>query len=87
MDNFAKQATRPDLVLCDLSAAPLVDMHGAQMLVELHRELAAAGCRLQLVEARSSVRDRLRLEGVEDQVGRVNRFTTVAEALDDRKLW
>jgi hypothetical protein len=38
---------------------------------------------LQVVEARSSVRDRLRVEGVDEQLGGVNRFTTVADAVDE----
>jgi hypothetical protein len=38
---------------------------------------------LRLVEARSKVRDMLRLEGVETKVRRIDRFTTLAEAIDD----
>jgi MFS superfamily sulfate permease-like transporter len=67
----------------DLSATPYVDMHGAQMLAELAGELTAAGIRLQAVEARSSVRDRLRNEGVEEKLGGINRFTSVADAVDN----
>jgi hypothetical protein len=37
---------------------------------------------LQTVEARSSVRDRLRQEGLDAKLGGVNRFTTVADVLD-----
>lgn len=77
------RALRPKLVICDLSAAPHVDMQSAQMLAELHGELAAMGCRLQIVEARASVRDTLRREGVEAKAGDINRFTSVADAVDD----
>ena len=73
------EATR--LVVLDLSAAPYVDMHGAHMLEELAGELRSRGVRLQVVEARSSVRDRLRAEGVDGALGGVNRFTTVADAV------
>ena len=34
------------------------------------------------VEPRSSVRDRLRREGVDSKLGGVNRFTTVADVID-----
>jgi hypothetical protein len=34
------------------------------------------------VEARSSVRDMLRVEGVEEKVGRIDRFTMLADAID-----
>ncbi len=77
------RALRPKLVICDLSAAPHVDMQSAQMLAELHGELTALGCRLQIVEARASVRDTLRREGVEAKTGDINRFTSVADAVDD----
>jgi high affinity sulfate transporter 1 len=76
------EATPPKLVLLDLSAAPYVDMHAAHMLAELAGEFTAAGIRFQAVEARSSVRDRLRNEGVEEKLGGINRFTSVADALD-----
>ena len=46
-------------------------------------ELKADGIRLQTVEARSSVRDRLRGEGLEEQLGGINRFTSVADAVDN----
>jgi len=36
--------------------------------------------RFQAVEARSSVRDRLRDEGVDNKLGGINRFMTVADA-------
>ena len=48
-------------------------------------ELAAAGIRVQAVEARSSVRERLRREGLEAKLGGVNRFTSVADAVDEFK--
>lgn len=69
-------------VVCDLSTSPLLDVAGAEMLRTLHAELAKRGIPLCLVEARSSVRDMLRVEGVEDKVGRVDRFTTLADAID-----
>jgi high affinity sulfate transporter 1 len=71
----------PKLVVLDLSASPYVDMHGAQRLGELAEELTAAGIRVQAVEARSSVRDRLRGEGIEEKLGTINRHMTVAETV------
>jgi hypothetical protein len=46
-------------------------------------ELRTLGVRLQVVEARSGVRDRLNSEGLEERIGRANRFVTVADALDE----
>lgn len=82
LDAFRRAPERPKLVLCDLSAAPRVDMAGAEMLGHLCDEIAQAGSRLQVVEARAAVRDTLRLHGVEAKTGRIDRFTTVADAID-----
>jgi high affinity sulfate transporter 1 len=71
------------LAVCDLSTSPHVDLAGAQMLMGLYEELASANVRLQIVEARASVRDRLQAEGVEDKVGRIGRFRSLADAVDD----
>lgn len=72
----------PKLVVLDLSAAPRMDMHSALMLGGLADELNAAGIRMQAVDARASVRERLRNEGVDTKLGAVNRFTTVADAVE-----
>jgi MFS superfamily sulfate permease-like transporter len=82
LDRVRAATPPPKLVVLDLSAAPHVDMHAAHMLAELAGELTAAGTRVQAVEARSSVRDRLRSEGVEDKLGGINRFTSVADAAE-----
>ena len=70
-------------VVCDLSASPLIDLAGADMLKALELELRAMNIQLHVVEARSSVRDKLRTEGLEDRLGkRIDRFTTVADLVD-----
>ena len=75
--------TPPMLVVLDLSAAPRVDLQSAQALGDLANELTAKGFQFQPVEARSSVRDRLRNEGVHDKLGGINRFRSVADAVED----
>jgi sulfate permease, SulP family len=72
----------PRAVICDLSAAPFVDLGGAEMLMHLEAELRAMGVRLHVVEAHSAVRDKLRIEGIEDRIGRIDRFTSVADIVD-----
>lgn len=81
-ERVRSEATLPRLVILDLSAAPYVDMQSAHTLAGMAAELEAAGVRLQVVEARSSVRDRLRAEAVDARLGGVNRFTTVADAVE-----
>ncbi|OAI57118.1 DNA repair protein [Verrucomicrobiaceae bacterium SCGC AG-212-N21] len=75
-------AEPPKLVLLDLSAAPHVDLQAAQTLCSLHGDLVSSGAQFQIVEAHAAVRDTLRLEGLEDRVGRINRVTSVADAVD-----
>ncbi len=73
---------RPRLVLGDLSTSPYVDVAGARMLRELYEELSAAGVTLRLAEARSGVRDLLRVEGLEERVGYFGRRVSVDDVLE-----
>ena len=68
-------------VVIDLSAAAHVDVQGAHQLAALAEDLATQGKSVRVVEARASVRDRLHLEGVDERLGGVNRFSTVADVL------
>ena len=70
------------VVICDLSTSPYIDVAGARMLLSLHAELTKRGIGFRLVEAHSAVRDMLRIEGVEEIVGRIDRFTSLAEAIE-----
>jgi SulP family sulfate permease len=76
------EPTTPKLVVLDLSAAARVDMQSAHTLATMAEELTAKGIQFHAVEPRSSVRDRLRHEGVDNKLGGVNRFTTVADMID-----
>jgi len=76
------EATPPKLIVLDLSAAPIVDMQSAHALATMADELITKGIQFHAVEPRSSVRDRLRREGVDIKLGGINRFTTVADVID-----
>ena len=82
LDRMRKEAVPPSLVVLDLSAAPYVNLHSAHALAGLADELHKAGSSLQVVEARSGVRDRLRQERLDRRLGGINRFTSVADAVD-----
>ena len=71
------------LVVLDLSASPHVDLQSAQTLAVLAEELTAREILFQVVEARSSVRDRLRAEGVDEKVGAINHFRSVAQVIEE----
>lgn len=84
-DRVRAAVAPPKLVVLDLSAAPYVDLQSAHTLAGLAGELAALGVRLQVVEARSAVRERLRREGLDSRLGGIDRFTTVADVVDEFK--
>lgn len=69
------------LVVCDLSTSPYVDLGGARMLTKLSSELGARGVSLRLAEARATVRDILREEGLDAKAGPISRRTTVVDAI------
>src|SRR3974390_667033 len=73
------------LAVCDLSASPFVDLAGARMLHELHRELAAHRIALRIVGARGRVRDLLRADGLSGKVGGLDRGVTLASILAGRE--
>jgi sulfate permease, SulP family len=78
------RATAPStirLAVCDLSAAPYLDLAGSRMLRELHAELAGRGVALRVVGAHGAVRDLLRADGVEEKVGGLDRTATVETML------
>ena len=76
------EAIPPKLVILDFSAAPMVDMQSAHTLASMADELTAMSIQFHAVEPRSSVRDRLRREGVDIKMGGIDRFTTVADVID-----
>jgi sulfate permease, SulP family len=82
LERARAEATRPRLVVLDLSAAPHVDLQSAHALAALADELTASGIQVRTVEARSSVRDRLRREGVDARLGAADRTTSVADVVE-----
>ncbi len=81
-DRVRAEPDAPKLVIIDLSAAAVVDLQSAHTLAGLADELRAEGIRVQVVEARSSVRERLRGEGLDQRLGGISRFTSVADVVD-----
>ncbi len=71
------------VVVCDLSTSPYVDIAGARMLMRLHKELGARGIKFRVVEAHAEVRDILRGEGLEEHIGRISRGVAMADVLGE----
>jgi sulfate permease, SulP family len=82
LDRVRQAPVPPRLVVLDLSAAPYVDLQSAHALAGLADELGKVGSSLRVVEARAGVRDRLHGEGLDTRLGGVDRFMSVADALD-----
>jgi MFS superfamily sulfate permease-like transporter len=59
-----------------------IDLSGARMLAKLSDDLAERGAILRLAETHAEVRDLLRAEDLEAKVGRIDRFTSVADAVE-----
>jgi sulfate permease, SulP family len=55
------------------------------MLATLQKDLADRAVRLRIVEAHAEVRDILRAEGLEAQMGKISRRHTVADAVDEHR--
>jgi SulP family sulfate permease len=68
-------------VVCDLSAAPRMDLAGARMLAELNRNLSDRGIALTVVSAHGSVRDLLRAEGLDQIIEGIARGVALADVL------
>jgi SulP family sulfate permease len=83
VDRVRAETPPPKLVIIDLSAAPMVDLQSVHSLAGVADELRASGIRVQVVEARSSVRERLRAEGLDARLGGIDRFTSVADVVDN----
>jgi len=69
------------LVVCDLSASPVMDLAGVRMLRKLRSVLTTHGIRFAIVGPHGRVRDLLRREGFADLIGGVARFETLEAVL------
>ncbi|GGJ21532.1 SulP family inorganic anion transporter [Neoroseomonas lacus] len=77
----AQPAGSVRLVVCDLSAAPHLDLAAVAMLRKLHATLGGQGIRLAVTGPHGEVRDLLRRDGFSDLVGGINRDVTLDAVL------
>jgi MFS superfamily sulfate permease-like transporter len=69
-------------VLGQCSNHPYIDLSGARTLAKLSDDLAERGAILRLGETHAETRDLLRAEDLETRVSRIDRFTSVADAVE-----
>jgi high affinity sulfate transporter 1 len=72
-----------ELVVLYLEATPILDITGADMLADIHRQLANRGIALKLAKATGPVRDVLRAEGFEDFMGKIEADATVSKVIKE----
>ncbi len=82
VSDHLRQSRDVNLVVCDLSASPYVDLAGSSMLHRLHDELARQGIALRIVGAHGWVRELLRADGLAEKVGGLDRALTLHNVLD-----
>src|SRR5215204_116666 len=84
---LARLASQPPgsvrLVVCDLSAAPHLDLAAVGMLRKLHATLEGQGIRLTVAGPHGEVRDLLRREGFADVLGGIARIATLEAILTE----
>lgn len=81
LNHTYRQETQPRLIVLDLSASAYVDLQAAHTLLDLAHKLKASGIEVQTVEAHAAVRDRLRTEGVDVELGELDRRRTLADVV------
>ena len=74
---------KPELMVIDLSSANYVDASGARYLMQLEEDLENSGIKLRVVEALGSVRDTLRAEGLENEIGHISRKVSIQDILEE----
>ena len=82
-DLINKRQGKLELLILDLSSANYVDVPGARFLIQLEDELKKKGIGFRIVDALGRVRDILRAEGMENEIGHISRRMTINEILED----
>jgi len=81
-EKIRSSANPIELVICDLSSSPAVDIAGARMLAALHADLVKSGMRLRIVAAHADARNILRAEGLEQLIGDLGRRVSADDVVE-----
>lgn len=71
------------LVICDLSNSPVVDLAAARMLSSIQQELSTRDIHFRIIDAHARNRDLLRTEGLEGKVGYLGRHLTIDQVISE----
>ncbi len=70
-------------VIWDLSTSPYVDIAGARLIKKLYLDLEAKGISLKISDAHANVRDLLRIEEIEELMGRISRKVSIDDIVNE----
>jgi MFS superfamily sulfate permease-like transporter len=80
-----RESSDINLVACDLSASPYIDLAGVRMLHDLHDELASRRVAFCIVGAHAQLRDLLRAEGLAEKTDSGDWLRTLDSVLGEGK--
>jgi high affinity sulfate transporter 1 len=83
---LAARDDKPPLAIFHLGTVPMVDLAGAEMLIELHRTMKEHGGQFHIAEAHGNVRDALRRAGYETACGKVEANRSVTDCLSQLEV-
>jgi high affinity sulfate transporter 1 len=78
---ITKYPGKLSILILDLSSANYVDIAGARFLLQLEDDMEKRGIGFRIVDALGSVRDILRAEGMEKEIGHISRKQTINQIL------
>ena len=78
-----QKTTRLQLVICDLSNTPRVDVAGANMLLDLQKDLTGRDAQIWLANAHAQVRDLLQAAGLRQHVSSSGRELSVDQMITE----
>ena len=84
LELMAQETAPVKLAIWSLSLAPVVDLAGAEMLLQLREELARRGIRLELANAHGPARESLRAAGLEAHFGPIVANAGIASLIAGR---
>jgi len=82
LEMLAAEDPPATLAIWSLSTTAVVDLAGAEMLLQLHSDLQRRGITLKLADARGPVRESLRAVGLEAHFGPIAPNQSVAALID-----
>jgi SulP family sulfate permease len=82
--NALRKSSGIELVACDLSASPYIDLAGSRMLRNLHDELATRHVALRIVGAHGQLRDLLEADGLGEKTNSGDWLRTLDSVLGEK---